>query len=535
MILGAVPYKQGERAVEEYPSADRFGILFVCTGNQCRSPVAEVLVRRLLDERFGSEHAVRFDVSSAGTQAVRGEPIDALTRAELVAVGLDDEASFPDSTPLSVDAISSADLVLTAERAHRGIVVQQAPTALGKTFCLREFARLMASVECDGLPGDPVALARAAVVAARNNRGLIPSVPPSEDDIADPRGLDRAAHHAAAGVISSALAQILGVPSPVVAGSRRRWSRPIRRRTESPGGQTDRQSPEPTTVSSPTAPIVDAPIVDAPTVDAPTVDHDPRPQPSQTTTPAGQDPAPFPDPHPGEDSPPAAPRRSWRQPTDPKPATDASTDAAVETRSLENVQVPGSLDPPHDPTSAEARPVAAVDPRRVPTVMRTSLGLWITSFLAGFVAMALSFGNLRELRAGLEEIARQRQPDVEADVVDQAVNILLYGALGGTVSLISLQVILAVVMGTRRSWARALLTVVAVLSLPVLILTRDVVSGQAGWTLAIEALLILAALGTMFLPGANSWFRQQRMTRRGVHDEPPTTRPETRRTHGRST
>ncbi len=75
MILGAVPYKQGERAVEEYPSADRFGILFVCTGNQCRSPVAEVLARRLLDERFGSEHAVRFDVSSAGTQAVRGEPI----------------------------------------------------------------------------------------------------------------------------------------------------------------------------------------------------------------------------------------------------------------------------------------------------------------------------------------------------------------------------------------------------------------------------------------------------------------------------
>jgi len=136
----------------------------------------------------GRGHATRFDVSSAGTQAVRGEPIDPLTRAELAAVGLDDEASFPDSTPLSVDAISSADLVLTAERAHRGIVVQQAPTALGKTFCLREFARLMTLVDCDGLPGDPVALARAAVVAARGNRGLIPSVSPSEDDIADPRG-----------------------------------------------------------------------------------------------------------------------------------------------------------------------------------------------------------------------------------------------------------------------------------------------------------------------------------------------------------
>jgi len=87
-----------------------------------------------------------------------------------------------------LDAIGSADLVLTAERTHRSIVVQQAPTALGKTFCLREFARLMASVECDGMPSDPVALARAAVVAARDSRGLIPPVPPSEDDIADPKG-----------------------------------------------------------------------------------------------------------------------------------------------------------------------------------------------------------------------------------------------------------------------------------------------------------------------------------------------------------
>ncbi|MDQ3094668.1 MAG: hypothetical protein M3Q82_01690, partial [Actinomycetota bacterium] len=116
----------------------------------------------------------------------------------------------------------------------------------------------------------------------------------------------------------------------------------------------------------------------------------------------------------------------------------------------------------------------------------------------------------------------------EADVVDQAVNIVLYGALGGTVSLISLQVVLAVVMGTCRSWARVLLTVVAVLSLPVLILTRDVVSGQARSMLVLEALLVLAALVTMFLPAANSWFRQQRVTRRGVQDELPAARLESR-------
>ena len=473
----------------EHPSTDRFGILFVCTGNRCRSPFAEVLARRLLDEKFGPVHAARVDVSSAGTQAVPGAPIHPLTRAELVGLGLAGDRLFPDSTLLSVDAIRSADLVLTAERAHRSIVVQLAPTALGKTFCLREFARLVASADCDGMPSEPVALARAAVMAARDSRGLIPPVVPSEDDIADPMGLNQAAHHGAARVISSALAQILGVPS-LVAESRRRWSRPIRRRTASPEVPTDRESTlDPATAPSPAAPILE---------------HDP-----QSTTPVRQDPARFTDPQPDESSPPAV-TRSWRLAPYPAPATGASTKGAAEARSLEGVQVIGSLDPTHDRRSTDAPPVAAVNPRRVPTVMRTSLGLWIASFLAGLVGMALSFRNLPELRAGLEEIAQQRQPDVEAGVVDDAVSVLLYGALGGIVFLIFIQVFLAVLMGKRRNWARVLLTVVAVLSLPVLLLTRDIVSRQAGWTLALEALLMLAALVTMFLPAANSWFRQQR-------------------------
>ena len=236
------------------------------------------------------------------------------------------------------------------------------------------------------------------------------------------------------------------------------------------------------------------------------VDHHPPPQPLDAV---------FPD-------------RTSRLPTSAKPASDASINETVQVRSPEGVQVTGPLDPPRDPMSAGAQPAAVVDPRRIPTVMRASLGLWTASFLAGFVAMALSFRNLPELRAGLVEIARQRQPDVEADVADDAVSILLYGAVGGTVLLISLQAVLAVLVGTRRSWARVLLTVVAVLSLPVLILTRDVVSGQARSMLVLEALLVLAALVTMFLPAANSWFRQQRVTRRGVQDELPAARLESR-------
>ncbi|MGH4007946.1 MAG: hypothetical protein ACRDTH_07270, partial [Pseudonocardiaceae bacterium] len=230
----------------QYPSTDRFGILFVCSGGRCRSPVAEVLARLLLDERFGSLQAARFDVSSAGTQAVPGEPIDPRTRTELVRLGLESGAPLPRSTPLSVDAIGSAHLVLTAERVHRSMVVQMAPDALGKTFCLREFARLVASIDCEGMPSEPIALARAIVVAARNNRGVIPPVPPSEDEIADPTGRGQTAHHVAAALVSSALVQILGVRPPVVAESTRRWSRPIRQWTVSPAaGRMSEESASP--------------------------------------------------------------------------------------------------------------------------------------------------------------------------------------------------------------------------------------------------------------------------------------------------
>ena len=250
--------RESTRAVEQlikvttptqYPSTDRFGILFVCSGGRCRAPVAEILARLLLDERFGSRQAARFDVSSAGTQAVPGEPIDPRTRRELVRLGLKSGAPLPDSTPLSVEAILSADLVLTAERVHRSMVAQMAPDALGKTFCLREFARLVASIDCEGMPSEPIALARAVVVAARNNRGVILPVPPSEDEIADPTGRGQTTHHVAAAVIGSALAQILGVHLPVVAEGKRWWSRPIRRWTTSPAAEC----------KSPTAPVAAQP------------------------------------------------------------------------------------------------------------------------------------------------------------------------------------------------------------------------------------------------------------------------------------
>jgi Low molecular weight phosphotyrosine protein phosphatase len=62
---------------------DTFRLLFVCTGNICRSPFAEILTRHLLRGRLGGRAAAAFDVSSAGVAAVVGSAMHPDSRAEL--------------------------------------------------------------------------------------------------------------------------------------------------------------------------------------------------------------------------------------------------------------------------------------------------------------------------------------------------------------------------------------------------------------------------------------------------------------------
>ncbi len=189
---------------------DRFGILFVCTGNICRSPYAECLARRLLADHLGGDGAGRFDLASAGTQALAGSGMDLLSRAELRAAG-----GSPDgfvARQIGAKDIAAAELVLTAERAHRAYVVRELPRALRTTFTLREFARLLdGGLPGHRLPDDPVARARLAVAIARSTRGTLEQGPPGADDVPDPYGLPADAHHETATIVAAALRQIVGL------------------------------------------------------------------------------------------------------------------------------------------------------------------------------------------------------------------------------------------------------------------------------------------------------------------------------------
>ena len=164
--------------------SDVFRVLHVCTGNICRSPMAEHLMRSGLAQRLGRD-AERFVVESAGTWGHTGSPMESYAISTLKTYGVDGQAFT--ARELVAEHVVAADLVLGATREHRAAAVVLHPRAAARTFTLREFARLAGAVEPAALPsGDAVERARALVRAAAANRGLVPPRSPRDDDLDDP-------------------------------------------------------------------------------------------------------------------------------------------------------------------------------------------------------------------------------------------------------------------------------------------------------------------------------------------------------------
>lgn len=107
-------------------------VLFVCTGNICRSPLAQVLLERALAERGVSDIAV----GSAGTGAWDGAP--ASEGAYLIALERGLDLSQHRARLLTRELVESADLVFTMARHHRARV--QELGGEGRVFVLGEYA-----------------------------------------------------------------------------------------------------------------------------------------------------------------------------------------------------------------------------------------------------------------------------------------------------------------------------------------------------------------------------------------------------------
>lgn len=113
---------------------DVYTILTVCTGNICRSPLAEEMFRRSL----GNDS--QFEISSAGLHAVVGSPMDPDAAQQLRSHGGDPSGLHGEQ--ITREHAASADLILTMTRGQRDELIRRYPFAMQRTFTMSEFAML---------------------------------------------------------------------------------------------------------------------------------------------------------------------------------------------------------------------------------------------------------------------------------------------------------------------------------------------------------------------------------------------------------
>jgi protein-tyrosine-phosphatase len=123
-------------------------IVFVCTGNICRSPMAEQLLRKMAGRASG------FEVCSAGLAAMYGSPASLEAVQVMAECGV--ELSLHSSRPLTRDLVAAADLLVAMTAAHRDVIGELFPEALDKVVLLRSFDPSRDSEDVE----DPIGLSR---------------------------------------------------------------------------------------------------------------------------------------------------------------------------------------------------------------------------------------------------------------------------------------------------------------------------------------------------------------------------------------
>lgn len=169
-------------------------ILFVCTGNICRSPMGELMLRRYLAH-------TSIEVSSAGTRGLVARPIDPSSKRLMDSLSID-SSSFR-SRQLTREMAESADLVLCFEHNQVQDIIALAPQAVRHTFLLTEFAGMCLYCARNGLVhGETIQERLESVVNVASF--VRPLIPPARD-IEDPFGKAFPVFRAAAEQINKAL------------------------------------------------------------------------------------------------------------------------------------------------------------------------------------------------------------------------------------------------------------------------------------------------------------------------------------------
>lgn len=196
------------------PRAERravrtFSILTICTGNICRSPLAEQLLRA----RFSEAGFAGVEIGSAGLHAVVGAPMDEIPAR--ISSRLGGDPSRARGQQLTTQIVSAADLLLTMTLAQRDDLVRRHPGAVHRSFTLVEFARLLGTAGDSArrvatdmpLPSATAQRLQSVVASAARQRPRVRLT--ADDDVTDPIGRSEGVHEAVGEQISLATSRIV--------------------------------------------------------------------------------------------------------------------------------------------------------------------------------------------------------------------------------------------------------------------------------------------------------------------------------------
>ena len=185
-------------------------VLFVCTGNICRSAIAEQAFRA----RYSGTN-IEFTSAGVGALVGRGMP----EQAAEISRQLGGAPGAHVARQITKAMIAESDLVIALSREHRSEIVRTHPRSNRYTFTLREFARVLQSYEGD-TQAKPIP--RTASVAVGVFRDAIPIIAsqrgfanqpsaPEDDDVIDPYHRDQEVYDRSGREISDAIDRITGV------------------------------------------------------------------------------------------------------------------------------------------------------------------------------------------------------------------------------------------------------------------------------------------------------------------------------------